>query len=358
MTHDAPVDSRARTDLKRYACRIFVVLSLIWALGTVPSAGQAPQAPASSTAETVPEVQEPLVPLPLTSATDPARVALGARLFQDVRLSGRNTRACATCHQLARGGADGLPQPKAADGTFGRRNALSIFNVAFNMAYHWDGVAPTLEAQAERVLLSPAVMDTTWPKLLEKLRADPDYTAAFTATYPAGLTKANVLNAIATYERSLITPNARFDAYLRGQRQALSAEEAQGYQLFKDYGCVACHQGVNVGGNMFQKFGIFPGMMKPAPPGKEADLGRFLYTGVDRDRGVFRVPSLRNVAVTAPYFHDGRAPTLENAVDTMARVQLGRTLTREEIGLIVQFLHTLTGEYQGRSLASHAEALQ
>jgi len=134
MTHDAPVDSRARTDLKRYACRIFVVLSLIWALGTLSSAGQAPQAPASSTAETVPEVQEPLVPLPLTSATDPARVALGARLFQDVRLSSRNTRACATCHQLARGGADGLPQPKAADGTFGRRNALSIFNVAFNMA--------------------------------------------------------------------------------------------------------------------------------------------------------------------------------------------------------------------------------
>jgi cytochrome c peroxidase len=358
MTHDAPVDSCARTDLKRHACRIFAVLSLIWALGTVPSGGQAPQVPVSSTAETVPEVQEPIVPLPLTPAADPARVALGARLFQDVRLSGRNTMACTTCHQLARGGADGLPQAKTADGTLNRRNALSIFNVAFNIAYHWDGVAPTLEAQAERVLLSPAVMDTTWPKLLAKLRADPDYTAAFTAIYPDGLTKANVLNAIATYERSLITPNARFDAYLRGERQALSAEEVQGYQLFKAYGCVACHQGVNVGGNMFQKFGIFPDMMKPTHPGKAADLGRFLVTGVARDRGVFRVPSLRNVALTAPYFHDGRAQTLESAVDTMARVQLGRMLTREEIGLIVQFLHTLTGEYQGLSLAIHAEALQ
>jgi cytochrome c peroxidase len=358
MTHDAPVDSRVRADLKRYACRIFAVLCLIWPLGTLSSAGQAPQVPVTSTAETVSEIQEPIVPLPLTSATDPARVALGARLFQDVRLSGRNTMACATCHQLARGGADGLPQAKTADGTLSRRNVLSIFNVAFNIAYHWDGVAPTLEAQAERVLLSPAVMDTTWPKLLAKLRVDPDYNAAFTAIYPDGLTKVNVLNAIATYERSLITPNARFDAYLRGERQALSAEEAQGYQLFKAYGCVACHQGVNVGGNMFQKFGIFPGMMKPTPPGKEADLGRFLVTGVERDRGVFRVPSLRNVVLTAPYFHDGRAPTLESAVDTMARVQLGRMLSRQEIGLIVQFLHTLIGEYPDRPLVIPAEVVQ
>ena len=234
----------------------------------------------------------------------------------------------------------------------GRRNTLTIFNVAFNFAYHWDGAAPTLEAQAERVLLSPTVMHTTWPELLAKLRADADYTAAFTATYPDGLTAANVLDAIATYERSLITPNARFDAYLRGQRQALTAEEKRGYQLFKAYGCVACHQGVNVGGNLFQKFGIFPGLMGPTPPDTEPDLGRFLVTGVARDRGVFRVPSLRNVAVTAPYFHDGRAATLEDAVDTMARVQLGRTLTREEVGLIVKFLHTLTGEYQGQPLTN------
>jgi cytochrome c peroxidase len=206
-------------------------------------------------------------------------------------------------------------------------------------------------AQAEHVLLSPAVMRTTWPELLGKLREDPDYTARFKASYADGLTPSNLPDALATYQRSLITPNARFDQYLRGHPQALTAEERRGYQLFKAYGCVACHQGMNVGGNLYQKFGIFPDMGGAVGVGGDADPGRSRITGFDCDRAVYRVPRLRNVAQTAPYFHDGRAATLEEAVDTMARVQLGRTLTREEIGLIVQFLHTLTGNYQGRSIA-------
>jgi cytochrome c peroxidase len=201
-------------------------------------------------------------------------------------------------------------------------------------------------------------MRTTWPEVLAKLRADQDDIAAFNAAYPDGLTPANVLDALAACERSLITPNARLDRNLKGEHQALTAEEQQGYQLFKAYGCVACHHGVNVGGNLFQKFGIFPDMLGPSLPDAEADPGRFGVTGVARDRGVFRVPSLRNVALTAPYFHDGCAPRLEDAVDTMARVQLGRTLSREEIDLIVQFLHTLTGDYQGQSLADTAGEAQ
>jgi cytochrome c peroxidase len=160
-----------------------------------------------------------------------------------------------------------------------------------------------------------------------------------------------VLDALVTYQRSLLTPNARFDQYLRGHHEALSAAEQRGYQLFKAYGCAACHQGVNVGGNIFQKFGIFPG---DTAPRDDDDLGRFTVTGVARDRLVFRVPSLRNVAVTAPYYHDGRVGTLETAVDLMARRQLGKALTAEEIDLIVRFLHTLTGEYRGRSLAQPA----
>jgi cytochrome c peroxidase len=247
-----------------------------------------------------------------------------------------------------------VPHAPSADGTPLPRNTPTVFNVAFNIAYNWDGGAPTLEEQAERVLLNPAVMNTTWLELLAKLRADSDYTAAFRAAYADGLTPANISDALATYERSLITPNARLDQYLRGQYQALSAEEERGYQLFKAYGCVACHQGMNIGGNLFEKFGIFPGMVGPVRPDAEADPGRFRVTGVARDRGVFRVPSLRNVALTAPYFHDGRTSTLDEAVDTMARVQLGRRLSREEIGLIVQFLHTLTGDYRGRSLANAA----
>jgi cytochrome c peroxidase len=351
MTDHGSVNDRSITGLKRRPWWVVAGLSLIWALGIGWRAGQAAQPLAPSPPVAAPEVQEPLAPLPLTVAVDPARVALGRQLFQDVRLSGANTIACTTCHQLARGGADGLPQALSL-----RRNTPTIFNVAFNFAYHWDGVVPTLEAQAEWVLLNPAVMHTTWPALLAKLRADPGYAAAFQAAYPSGLTPANVSDALAAYERSLITPNARFDQYLRGQRQALTAAEQQGYRLFKAYGCVACHQGMNIGGNLFQKFGIFPGKVGPTPPDADADPGRFRVTGIARDRGVFRVPSLRNVAVTAPYFHDGRALTLEGAVDTMARMQLGRTLTPEEVGLIVQFLHTLTGEYQGRSLADVAEA--
>jgi cytochrome c peroxidase len=298
------------------------------------------------------------MPLPLPPFEDTAKVALGERLFHDVRLSHHEAMACATCHPLTRGGADGLSHTVPATGSPLLRNTPTVFNVAFNFAYNWDGAIPTLEAQAERALLNPVGMQTTWAELLTTLRADPGYVMAFRTAYPDGLTRANVLDALVTYERSLITPNARFDRYLRGDREALTAEEQRGYQLFKAYGCIACHQGVNVGGNLFQKFGIFQDPVAPRRPGAAADLGRFLVTGAARDREVFRVPSLRNVALTAPYFHDGRAPTLEHAVITMARVQLGRTLTGEESGVIVQFLHSLTGEYQGRSLALPIEETQ
>jgi cytochrome c peroxidase len=226
--------------------------------------------------------------------------------------------------------------------------------VAFNAAYNWDGGMRTLEAHAERVLLSPALMHTTWPALLAKLRTTSEYQMAFATLCPGRLRAAHVLDALTTYERALVTPNARFDRYLRNHPEALSPIERRGYVIFKAYGCVACHQGVNIGDSMFQKFGIFEAPAPHASP-QPVDLGRFLLTQVPRDREVFRVPSLRNVALTAPYFHDGRAPTLEAAVAIMARVQLGRTLSQEDTHAIVQFLHTLTGEYQGRSLTTVLE---
>jgi cytochrome c peroxidase len=306
-----------------------------------------PQAP--------PAAQAPIVPIPLALALDPARVALGERLFHDVRLSHDKTRACATCHPLERGGMDGRPRALTAHGTLHLRNTPTVFNVGLNAALNWDGVATTLEAQAERVLLHPSLMHTTWPQLLATLQADADYVRRFTTAYADGLTPATVLDALASFERSLLTPNARFDRYLRGERQALTASEQQGYRLFKSYGCVACHQGINVGGNMYQKFGIFAAPGGMGSPVEVVDLGRYGVTQVPRDREVFRVPSLRNVAVTAPYFHDGRARTLESAVDTMARVQLGRTIPPEEIGLIVQFLRTLTGEYRGRPVVTSGQ---
>jgi cytochrome c peroxidase len=249
---------------------------------------------------------------------------------------------------------DGRRGVIAANGLY-VRNTPTIFNVRFNPFLNWDGIATTLEQQAELALFNPKLMNTNWPEVLGKLRADRDYVAQFERAYSQEPTRANVLDALTTYERSLVTPNARFDRYLRGERRALSAEEQQGYELFRSYGCVACHQGINVGGNMFQKFGVFAETTPNETAGAALDLGRYTVTAVPRDREVFRVPSLRNVALTAPYFHDGRAATLEEAIATMAEVQLGRSLTAKDIRLIAQFLHSLTGEYQGRPLATPAD---
>jgi cytochrome c peroxidase len=297
---------------------------------------------------------EPIAPIPPAAQQDPARVTLGERLFHDARLSREGTRSCATCHPLDAAGMDGLRRGVAVEGDQRLRNTPTVFNVAFGFFFNWDGAADSLERHAEMVLLNPDLMNMTWPDLLGKLRADPGYVSAFGHAYPEGLARSSVLNALASFERSLQTPDSPFDRYLRGDAGALTTAEQRGYQLFKAYGCVTCHQGINVGGNMFQRFGIF---LEPADrPAAKPDLGRFQVTGAPRDRGVFRVPSLRNVEVTGPYFHDGRAATLETAVDTMARVQLGRTLSADDIHLLVQFLRTLTGDYRGARLTSPRSA--
>ena len=290
---------------------------------------------------------EPIVPIPLTADLDAAQVALGEKLFHDSRLSRNNAFSCATCHRLNQGGGDGVSRPPTLTGGLHLRNTPTVFNVALNSRFHWDGGFRTLEAEAEAAIHDPTIMHSAWTDVLPKLQADPDYVSAFNTAYPGGLARANVLHALASFQRSLNTPNSRFDQYLRGDAGVLSNDEKRGYDLFKSYGCAACHQGVNVGGNMFQRFGIFRSQSRHRD---DDDRGRFGVTGAERDRQVFRVPSLRNVAVTAPYYHDGRVQTLETAVDLMATRQLGRPLHTEEIELIVQFLHTLTGEYQGQLL--------
>jgi cytochrome c peroxidase len=245
---------------------------------------------------------------------------------------------------------DGQPHAMAMNGLSRLRNTPTIFNATLNFWFNWDGGMHTLEAHTEQLLRNPAVMNITWPELQEKLGREADYVSAFRAAYVDGLTWNNLVAALVSFERSLVTPHSRFDRYLRGEQWALTAEERQGYNLFKSYGCVACHQGTNIGGNMFAKFGVF---QPPNGAGeKEVDGGRTNVTHRPQDAQVFRVPSLRNVALTAPYFHDGRASTLAVAVDTMARVQLGKELTPEEIGLIVRFLQTLTGNYRGAPLGA------
>jgi cytochrome c peroxidase len=296
---------------------------------------------------------EPITPIRM-QGVDAARVGLGEKLFHDAALSGNGTFACASCHYLDRGGGDGRSQPLGADGRPLDFNAPTLFNVALNYRLNWRGNFRTLEAHNEAVLLDRRLMNTNWDQLLSKLRADPDYVRSFAAIYGDGPTRTQVLDALATFQRSLLTPNARFDRYLDGEREAITPEEERGYQLFKSYGCAACHQGVNVGGNLSQTFGVFFEPIIQEWRRTNADLGRFAFTGAENDRHVFRVPSLRNVAVTAPYFHNGTIASLSEAVDIMARVQLGRHLPSEDLDLIVKFLATLTGEYRGRSLAADA----
>jgi len=300
-------------------------------------------------AQTSSDGGEPISPIEPAEVADTNKRALGEALFNDPRLSRDGSVSCASCHQLDQGGDDGSARSAS------RRpldfNTPTIFNAARNFRLNWRGNFRSLEEQNEAVLLDPSLMDIDWGELLSRLREDRAYARQFTSVYGAPADREKVLDALAAFQRTLVTPDARFDRYLRGERDALTSEEQRGYTLFKDYGCTACHQGANVGGNLFQKFGIFDDPFAGRRVAERGDLGRFTITGLDQDRHVFRVPSLRNVGITAPYFHHGRTASLPEAVRIMGRSQLGRELPDRDIKSIVAFLHTLTGEYRGRPLA-------
>jgi cytochrome c peroxidase len=287
----------------------------------------------------------PIQPLSAVDDLDPGRVALGERLFHDPALSSDGTISCSTCHSLATGGVDRRRTSIGIGGAVGPINAPTVFNAGLNFVQFWNGRAASLEEQAGGPLTAAAEMGSAWPGILDVLRGDPGYAAAFAGSYPEGITEASVRDAIATFERSLATPDAPFDRYLQGDTEALPAAARAGYEAFVDLGCIACHQGAGVGGNMFQRFGVMGDYFGDRGGLTEVDLGRFLVTGDEADRHVFKVPSLRNVAETAPYFHDGSAATLEDAVRTMAKYQLGRHLDEQEIMEIVAFLGSLTGSY-------------
>ncbi len=295
-------------------------------------------------------LDEALKPLPPVPALDAAKVELGRQLFNEPRLSVNNTLSCASCHHLEAGGADNRPFSVGFDGKPVEINTPSVFNASLNFKQFWNGRVDTLEAQVEQVVISPVEMGSDWKTVVQNLAALPVYQNAFKQAYPDGVTAANVQNALATYERTLLTPNSRFDQYLLGNTEVLTIQEKYGYQRFKDYGCIACHQGVNIGGNMFQKFGVMGDYFKARGNPVESDLGRYLLTKDEEDRHVFKVPSLRNVAVTAPYFHDASAKTLAEAVDVMFKYQLGRNPSQDDKDLIIQFLKTLTGEWAGKPL--------
>jgi cytochrome c peroxidase len=274
---------------------------------------------------------EPITPIRAPAGLDPRRVALGEQLFRDPRLSHDNTLSCGSCHDTSTNGAGANAQDRGAHGLLLPFNTPTVFNAALNFRLNWEGNVRSLEREAEEGLRNPAIMASSAEEALVKISADEVMTQRFRVTYGRAPDVPALLNAIATYERSLLTPGSRFDRWLAGETSAISPEELSGYQLFKSLGCISCHQGVNVGGNLFQRHGIFRTLGAPEPE-------------------FVRVPSLRNVAATAPYFHDGSTATLNEAVRQMGLAQLDRVLTDSQIGSIVAFLRTLTGAYQGRSV--------
>ena len=286
--------------------------------------------------------QEPITPIPLPPVQDPRQVALGDRLFHDPRLSHDNTHSCNSCHDISTNGASPIngasARPDSATGAV-ELNTPTVFNAALNFRLNWEGDLRTLEGQVEQTLNKSHTMGSSVEEALHKLRADPNVACQFREAFGREPDGAALLGAIAAYERTLLTPGSRFDRWLPGDASAITAEEFAGYQLFKSFGCVSCHQGVNVGGNMYQRHGVFHPLASPKPE-------------------IVRVPSLRNVAVTPPYFHDGSAATLSKAVQAMGYAQLDRTLTDDQTNAIVAFLNTLTGTYLGKPVTPAGQLRQ
>jgi cytochrome c peroxidase len=285
---------------------------------------------------------EPITPLPVTLDLNLQKVTLGMKLFHDKQLSSNGTVSCATCHDLARGGVDNLPFSFGVNGAKGNRNAPTVFNSGFNYRQFWDGRAVTLEQQVDGPLQNEKEMATSWEVVIQKLSTSPDYPELFKRAYgKKHITPVEVRDAIAEFERALTTPNSRFDLWLNGQESALSASQKNGYKLFKSYGCVSCHHGINIGGSMFEKIGVFNEFYRTHP---SEDTGRFAITSDENALYEFKVPSLRNVAQTQPYMHDSSVKTLHGAIDFMAHYQLGIKLSESEINDIEDFLNSLSGD--------------
>ncbi|MDO8042092.1 MULTISPECIES: cytochrome-c peroxidase [Janthinobacterium] len=284
--------------------------------------------------------KEPIQPITAAKVANPAMVELGKKLFFDPRLSRSGFISCNSCHNLSMGGTDNIKTSIGHNWQRGPINSPTVLNSSMNVAQFWDGRAKDLQEQAGGPIANPGEMAFTHELAIDVLASIPAYRAEFRQVFGQDkLTIEQVTRAIAAFEEVLVTPGSRFDQWLSGKKSALTKDELAGYQLFKSSGCIACHNGPAVGGNTFQKMGV----VEPYKTAMTAE-GRSAVTGKDADRFNFKVPTLRNVELTYPYFHDGEAATLTQAVDVMGRLQLGRTFTPDENGKLVAFLKTLTGK--------------
>ncbi len=283
---------------------------------------------------------EPIKPIEPAKVTEPAKVELGKKLWFEPRLSMSGIISCNTCHNLSRGGTDNLKTSIGHGWKAGPVNSPTVLNSSLAIAQFWDGRAANLQEQAGGPIQADVEMNMPHTLALDVLQSIPGYVSEFKTVFGKEQIDMDMVTAaIAAFEETLVTPNARFDQWLKGDDKALDAKELAGYTLFKESGCVACHNGPAAGGTSFQRMGVVEAYQSTSPA-----EGRSAVTGVDADRFNFKVPTLRNVEMTYPYFHDGEAATLEQAVDIMGRLQLGRTYSEDEIGNIVAFLKTLTGD--------------
>ena len=283
--------------------------------------------------------EELITPIPDNIEYDKQKVALGKKLFFDTRLSADDTISCASCHFLNDGGDDNIALPFGIGGKIGSIHTPTVYNSRYNLAQFWDGRAANLKEQASGPIHSPVEMATNFKDIIKKLNKDKKLVEEFNSVYKEGITKYSIIDAIVEFENVLVTPNAPFDKFLKGDNNALDSLEKEGFELFKEYGCIACHNGVNIGGNLFQKVGVVKKFKT-----KLKNLGKFNLTNDKNDKNYFKVPSLRNIDKTAPYFHDGSVDNLKDAVLIMFEVQLGIDPKDEDIEKIVKFLQSLNGE--------------
>lgn len=282
---------------------------------------------------------EPITPIPQSLAYNPTKAAIGKKLFFDPILSKDRTVACVSCHNFQHGGSDPRIVSIGIEGKRGRMQSPSVLNAVFNFSQFWNGRARNLVEQAAGPIHSPLEMGMSVRQVEQRINDNASYRDSFRAlTGRSAVVFSDVTEAIAEYEKTLITPNGKFDRFLRGETM-LNPAEAQGYELFKRLGCASCHNGINVGGNSFQKFGVIN-----AKTWNPAIDDRYALTGRESDKNVFKVPTLRNIALSAPYFHDGSAATLKEAISTMSHHNLGIQLSANDIDNLIGFLNTLTGE--------------
>ena len=278
---------------------------------------------------------ELITPLPLHPTYNKPKALLGKALFSDVRLSKDRKTSCSSCHILEEGGTDHKPSQKIQKETTLLLNVPTVFNAVYNFKNFWDGRANNLTEQVRDSLLNPLFVGNDKKTLIQNVKHS--YQNSFQNLYDDGVTFETIVDALVEFQKALTTPNAPFDKYLRGDKNALTYEEIRGYEVFKSSGCIACHNGINLGGNSYSKIEVLAGEKIPY-------LGRYNVTKNPKDSYFIKVPTLRNILLTSPYFHDGNIATIDEAIAGVSRHALQRKLTSSEIESLIHFLNTLTGE--------------